>query len=433
MRNPEKRKAAKRAYYLRHGDAIRARRREKRIALRKQLRLTPEELAACQKDPTLAWTIRGTKWIACIEDDCGALCVGLGPHLRQCHHLTARQYKAKPGSDGVSSRYSKNASLSSKDLQAQLSEKRTKLGLGKRLQASGKVPGVKKLIASRGRRVLSQQCRLEQSRRRRKIPDSKILEIIALGLPTAEAAKRAGIAERNFLARAQKLGCDTGASQRQRQRSQRLVFELRKWIALQPQIPTSEQITQHYTDALRSGLLMPSPELLSFIAHLEAELRERPETIAEIRLPSKAAVAVVLTLASRVSQRMRARSAADGPVGADTTRIKELEAKLAVRAKAGAPKKEKPTFVTVGEQWQQILPRFEQGKRLAPGGHVKLRAANFSDLEIECIMESRNPKTAAIRWISKKQGMSFQTGKNYITKFLASKPTRSEPARERTP
>jgi hypothetical protein len=104
----------------------------------------------------------------------------------------------------------------------------------------------------------------------------------------------------------------------------------------------------------------------------------------------------------------------------------------AARSKAGAPKKEKQQFEVFGEQWEQIIPRFEQGKRLARDGVASLRAGNFSDLEIDCIMGSRNAKTAAIRWISKKQGMNFQTGKNYVTRFLASKPSRSTPARERT-
>jgi predicted transcriptional regulator len=296
---------------------VKERQRKKRIVLREQLRLTPEERAACQKDPTQVWTIRGTKWIACIEDDCGALCESLGPHLRQCRHLTAEEYKAKPGLSGVARRYSKNASLSSRDLRAKLSKIRTKLGLGKRLQASGKVPGVRTLVASRGKRVLSQQYRLEQSRRlegrpasgkqtgarpgRQKISDSKIREIVALVLPIAEAAKLAGISQPGFRARAKKLHLDCGTAQI-RQQIVRLVSELRKWIVLQPQIPTIEQITQHYNDDLRSDLPSPSRELSpSFITHLEAELREHPEMIAEIAVKGAAMIVVQRFTAAELS------------------------------------------------------------------------------------------------------------------------------------
>lgn len=130
-------------------------------------RLSAAEIAECQQDPTKAWTIRGPKLVACIETGCGELHKQLGSHLKVRHPgLTAAEYKAKCGPDGKSPRYSKNASLTSLDLQALLSKKRKKLKLGRRLQASGKVPTVERLIASRGQRVLSEQFRIEQSRRK---------------------------------------------------------------------------------------------------------------------------------------------------------------------------------------------------------------------------------------------------------------------------
>jgi hypothetical protein len=128
-------------------------------------KLTPTELIACRADPTLAWTIRGPKWIACIEEECGFVGEQLGQHLRVIHNLTALQYKQTPGLDGRTPRYSKGASLLSRELRERLSKKRRKLRFGKRLHDSGKVPTVEKLIASRGRRVLSQQYRIEQGRR----------------------------------------------------------------------------------------------------------------------------------------------------------------------------------------------------------------------------------------------------------------------------
>ena len=129
-------------------------------------RLSCEDLARCQTDPTLAWTIRGSRWVACVLDGCGALCESLGPHLRLVHKMTVLQYKQLPGIDGMTPRYSKNASLLSLDLRERLSKTRKKLKLGRRLLASGKTPPVEKLISSRGKRVLSQQYRIEQGRRK---------------------------------------------------------------------------------------------------------------------------------------------------------------------------------------------------------------------------------------------------------------------------
>jgi hypothetical protein len=93
---------------------------------------------------------------------------------------------------------------------------------------------------------------------RQKIPDNKILEIPNLHLPIAEAANRAGISQTAFYRRAQRRGWNTGAARSQQQGVVRLVFELRKWIALQPQIPTTEQITQPFIDELRRGSLTPT-------------------------------------------------------------------------------------------------------------------------------------------------------------------------------
>lgn len=174
LKNAARLKRKRRQYYLENRETeltkAKERERKKRVVLREQHRLSPSELAACQQDPTLAWTIRGPEWIACIEDGCGALCGSLGPHLRQYHGLTARAYKSKTSLDGGSPRYSRNASLSSIDLRARLSKTRTNLRLGKRLHASGKVPPVRKLMAARKKRVFSQQYRIEQCRRKAGIP-----------------------------------------------------------------------------------------------------------------------------------------------------------------------------------------------------------------------------------------------------------------------
>lgn len=188
-RHPDKVRAWQQAYRLRHPERIQARNRaeyQKRkarhlagetevwLARSKErcrewratrvLRLTPDELAACQHDPTKAWTIRGPKWVACIEDGCGELHQQLGPHVK-VHRLSVREYKSKPGRIEGVPRYSANASLMSLDLQARRSKISKKLGLGRRLLKSGKAPPVHRLIAARGKRVTSQQCRIVRSQR----------------------------------------------------------------------------------------------------------------------------------------------------------------------------------------------------------------------------------------------------------------------------
>src|SRR5690242_14525662 len=80
----------------------------------KQQFLTAEELARCQADPELAFTIRGDEWVACLE--CGQLLQHLRDfHLRQ-HNMTADQYRI--GLDPEHPRYGKNRALVSNALAA---------------------------------------------------------------------------------------------------------------------------------------------------------------------------------------------------------------------------------------------------------------------------------------------------------------------------
>jgi predicted transcriptional regulator len=254
--------------------------RKKRLAQREQLRLTTEDLAACLKHPPLARTIRGPKWTACLE--CGALCKSLGGHLRQCHGLTARQYKAKPGPDGVAPRYSRNASLSSMDVQARLSKSRKR-----------------------------------PHPERRKISDNEIREIWARGLLTAQGAKLAGLSPTGYWKCLRRLGLDTGAFQRQQQELVVIVSELRKWIELQSQIPTTEQIAQHLSNAL---LRLPHKLSPREVAEIAAEAAEN------VLAPD------ALTMANHIFQRLRG---GDGSVSA---------MRLFERVRAGL-KDSKPAFV----------------------------------------------------------------------------------------
>jgi predicted transcriptional regulator len=122
--------------------------------------LTSAELEECLQDPRKVWTIRGPEWIAC--PDCGELHKTLNRHIGPRHNMNAAEFKAQPSLDGQVPRFSKNASLMCLELRRRFSKKRKKLKLGERLQKSGKVPPIRKLIASRGKRVVSQQLRLER-------------------------------------------------------------------------------------------------------------------------------------------------------------------------------------------------------------------------------------------------------------------------------
>ena len=76
-----------------------------------------------------------------------------------------------------------------------------------------------------------------------------------------------------------------------------------------------------------------------------------------------------------------------------------------------------PEFKKFGEAVRERVSRFEKGKKLVRDGVSALRKNGFSSLEIDCIVQSRNPTTAAIRWACKKFGIDFRTGKNYFSRF----------------
>lgn len=88
------------------------------------------------------------------------------------------------------------------------------------------------------------------------------------------------------------------------------------------------------------------------------------------------------------------------------------------KIKGGRPKKEKPEHVVFGETVERFRPRFEIGKALQRDGGVSaLRRDKFTPLEIDCLVKSRNPNTAAIRWACERLRKSFPTGKNYFSQF----------------
>jgi predicted transcriptional regulator len=183
---------------------------------------------------------------------------------------------------------------------------------------------------------------------RQKIPDAEVLEILALNLPIAEAARHAGISQTAFYRRAQRLGWDAEPAKEQQNKILERVFELRTWLFSQPKTPTVEGITQRYVNELRLGKLQHSPDLTSFMGFLEAELRARPEAIGELVAEEGKLAPRALTLASRIFKRARepkrvaASKHAGRPKGMTRDRIEEgrkLEALIEKRGgKRGAVK-----------------------------------------------------------------------------------------------
>jgi hypothetical protein len=238
-------------------------------------------------------------------------------------------------------------------------------------------------------------------------PDKKILEIAALDLPLTEKARRAGISQTAFYRRTQRLGLNTGGVRTQQQAFVKLVFKMRPWLAsLQPQIPTIEQIMQHYVDNVRSGALAPSRAFPSFLIYLEAELRERPQWIPEIAVESreKKLAPKALSLGIRVSRRSHA------------------ESKKPTKKYRHVPVWQ-PKAKLFYDQVQVTLPTFREAfrelreaKQAAPldpaAWKNRLRQRDRTDAEIEAVLQSKTPVAAAIRCAAVRQGLRLKTAQN---------------------
>jgi hypothetical protein len=75
-----------------------------------------------------------------------------------------------------------------------------------------------------------------------------------------------------------------------------------------------------------------------------------------------------------------------------------------------------------GETVQGLLARFTEGTRIYKAGRSEaLRKARYTDLEMDCIRESRTAESAAIRFACKRSEIALKTGQNYFSIFSASK------------
>lgn len=169
------------------------------------------------------------------------------------------------------------------------------------------------VLKKRGRRLPR---RLDQQ----KVPDSRILEILALDLPVAQSAELASFTDANgkrkhlsqtaFYRRAQKLGYNAADVKARRALITKYIFDLRPWLRVQEQPVTIEQIIQRHVQGLRSDAPEAFQRFTPFLPSLEAELNEHPESIGEV--VRRASSTAVITLAANVFQRVRARREVGG-------------------------------------------------------------------------------------------------------------------------
>jgi hypothetical protein len=147
----------------------------------------------------------------------------------------------------------------------------------------------------------------------RRISNSKILENVAAnpGVSITEGAALAGMSPVGFYKRVKKLGDfrNLVPAPRPQREFVRLASDaqLRRWIACLPQNFPAEQFMQFCMDNLDHGPLTPSQFAL-FILHLEKELRERQEWIAEIaaEIAGHKPAQNAMRLGNRVFERVRA-------------------------------------------------------------------------------------------------------------------------------
>jgi hypothetical protein len=238
------------------------------------------------------------------------------------------------------------------------------------------------------------------------ITDAQIEKILALDLPIAEAARRAGLSKTAFYRRAQRRHGWTGADVKARRSLvTRYIFDLRQWLRSQQETPRVQDVIARHTAGLRSKSAERFQQFRPFFPHLEAELNAHPEWLKELATVKLGSAAIVL--ASKIFQRARNRK------------------------RRGAPKKSKPEHVIFGQTVTQVLPRFRKGFDLLKGAKAEnpsnsqkwtaaLRTAQFSDQEISAMLASRKPEAAAVRWVSSNGGKTLKTGKNLLRLFRRS-------------
>jgi hypothetical protein len=95
------------------------------------------------------------------------------------------------------------------------------------------------------------------------------------------------------------------------------------------------------------------------------------------------------------------------------------------RAKGGAPKKAVPDHIVFGQQVDELRPSFAAAYSIVSGRDKTeweslLRSkSKWTDNEINCIVNSRTAKAAAIRWVARQKKVSLKTGQNLYSLYSA--------------
>jgi len=348
----------------------------------------------------------------CVCLNCGLICDNLSRHPSACAEKkqSSEEYREMWGfnrsSPLASAKWQEHASLSKKNSEKFRRAQKQNWGRTSKAFATQRANRSAHPIR-RGLRLEAKLRRhgrgLTRRLRRPEVTDEQIEKILALNLPIAESARRAGLSPTAFYRRAQRRhGWTAKDAKAKRALITKYIFKLRPWLRAGEQVPTVQAIIQRHMIGLRSGADELFQEFRPFLSHLEAELNDKPSLVQE--LVSRRDSAAVITLASFIFKRARAR-------------------------KVGAPKKSKPEYLVFGESVATMLPRFRKAfdllvksKRENPSSSqhwtAQLRGSGFTDREISAILASRKAEAAAIRWICDKEGKTLKTGQNDYSLFL---------------
>jgi predicted transcriptional regulator len=350
-----RRKASQRQYYRQHSAELKDRAKKWHAA--SQPRVSGEELERLRIPENLLESLRygPDEKTVCLE--CGRIGDNLSRHTRGCpaKPQSSSAYKQRWGFDRS------NPLTSPKQREAYSQSQRRSATFDRRREGARKqLPTARaaRTGASRGPMSLESKLRRRGKRtgarpHRQKIPDSKVLEILAFNLPIAEAARRAGISQTAFYRRAQRLGWDAEPAKEQRNKILERVFELRTWLFSQAQLPAVGGITQRYMNELRLGTLQHSPELTSFVRDLAAELTAHPEAIGELAGEKGKLASSALSLASRIFKRARTMRG-DGAV--------KLKSSMGQKPRKHGPDKqpaEQSVWFDIGRKVEELISKGE--------------------------------------------------------------------------
>lgn len=171
---------------------------------------------------------------------------------------------------------------------------------------------------TRQRRVIATWPHNPRKLRKPQITDVQIERILALDLPIAESARRAGLSPTAFYRRVQRRhGWSAAGVKARRSIVTKYVFGLRKWLQANPRASVEDVLSRHSV-----GVRGPDSKLFQrfrpFFPHFEAELKAQPQWLGKLVEVKPARLTnnkgrlqlgnEAMALASKVFQRARAKA-----------------------------------------------------------------------------------------------------------------------------